>query len=308
MERKGEVAATGMSTVGPSGPLLTARHLLLCLLAISRISYAQHEGGAGDFLIVEKMDKLVIYNKYQQAPDSLERAALVSFIPMRIMAANDVLSDGFTACMKVEIHGELFYLPKDEQGSLIGYARAGFSKVFNHVSLLRDTVQILQDRAITFSLPDHSRQRFLRKTDSYARAFRQGSSTYGALLGRRPTYGWVTLTQGGEGREWRIHATPRMIEAKIPDRIVKSVEAKLEDVNGVLKQLYRYFNDRTHQHRQAPQWHIVTSDWSIICILEPPLSGNDRLESTQKVIKDLENILLGTPLKIYSAPGRIEIR
>ena len=297
-----------MSTVGPSRAALTGRHLLLCLLAISRISYAQHEGGAGDFLVVEKMDKLLIYNKYQQAPDSLERAALVSFIPMRIVAANDVLSDGFTACMKVEMNGELFYIPKDESGSLISSARTGFSRDFNNVAILRDTVQVLRDRAISFSLPDHSRQRFLSKTDRCARVFRQGNSTYGALLGKRPTYGWVTLAQGEEGREWVINATPRVVETKIPDRIVMSVRTKVESVNGVLNQLFRYFNDRTRQHRPAPQWRIKTSDLAIICILDPPSSSSHLLESTRLMIKDLENTLLGTPLKVHSTYGRMEIR
>lgn len=297
-----------MSTPGPSRLALTGRHLLLCLLAISRISHAQHEGGAGDFLVVEKMDKLVLYNKYQQAPDSLARSALVSFIPMRIVAANDLLSDGFTPCMKVEINGELFYLPKDERGVLVGSARAGFSRVYNNVAILRDTVQVLQDRAISFSLPDHSRQRFLRKTDKCARIFRQGNSTYGALLGKRPSFGWVTLVQGGEGREWRRSAATLIMDAKIPDRLVKSVRTKLENVNEVLTQLYRYFNNRTRQHLQAARWRIETSAWSITCILEPPPSSSDRPESTRLVTRDLENMLLGTPLKVYTAPGRIEIR
>ena len=82
---------------------------MLALTAIAPALARQHD----DYLVVEKVRHLLVYNKYQQEPTPLERGNLAPYVPIRIIAKTDVLSDGFTPCMKVDVNGNVFYLVQE---------------------------------------------------------------------------------------------------------------------------------------------------------------------------------------------------
>ena len=289
--------------------VLKATSSWLCLWSmvcvVCHLSFAQLTQGKADFLIVEKVEHLLIHNEYQQDITSQERARLVPFTPMWIVKANDLLSDGFTPCMKVEIDGNVFYILKDMDANLAGSASLGFHRVFNNVTLLLDTVQVLANHILVISPVTHSEKLPLSSGDRIVRIFRHLNETYARRTGNPPTYGWIVLEENRENLDWKVVKQPPRAQASIDGRVLQSVERKMKEANRLLDQLFTYFNERTHQQKKIPHWTVHASDTTITCILQ---DYRDFSHSTLYVVRDLENIVLGTGLNVFSSPGRIEIR
>src|SRR5713101_4038664 len=103
------------------------------------VTTLQAQNGS-DFLVVENVDHLLVYNKYQQEITDQDSKLLVPFVPMRILKAADFLSDGFTRCMQVEINDEIFFLLKDTEGKLTRSGSLGFESTFHNPTIILDTV------------------------------------------------------------------------------------------------------------------------------------------------------------------------
>jgi len=94
----------------------------------------------------------------------------------------------------------------------------------------------------------------------------------------------------------------------IPQRVLTAVQQDIGDVNRVYQGLYTYFNKQTGQQRPVPHWDVQNSKGLIVCSLQNRPSSIDLTLSTKYLIKDLENAVLGTPLKVSGSTDHIEIR
>jgi len=264
---------------------------------------------ASDFLVAERPDRLLIYNKYQQQITSRERGMLAPFVPMRIIRPNDLLGDGFTPCMTVEIGGEFFYLIKGPEGQLSGAERAGAVKRFTDVTLLGDTVAVLANGVVQVSFPEGDGRRSVRKGDRLVRYFQEGDRTYVGTLEGSPIYGFVQLPASTRRQMWDIaRAAVADGPVEIPPRVVAAVQQTIEEVNRVYQGLYAFFNKQTGAQRPVPRWKVSGSQRTIVCTLTNRPAGADLSQSTRYLFKDLENALLGTPLRVTGTPDHIEIR
>jgi hypothetical protein len=283
--------------------------LLLCILPLSVTSPAiVMAGEREDYLIVENVSHLLIYDKYQQVITDQERATLPQFVPMRIASRNDLLSDGFTPCMKVEINDDVFYLIMDKDRNLIGARTIGFSKTYDHVIPLHDSIRVLTDRSVEFSTPMRTQKHFLGKGEKIIRVFLVKDWTYVQRTGRVPAFGWIALRGQREGRDWSPIKERATAGDLLPERIVREVREKIDGTNALLTRLFTYFNVRTHQNQQIPQWQVSVTDSTMTCVLYNPPPGHNFAESTMYLSRDLENSVLGTELKVFSSPGKIDIR
>ena len=261
------------------------------------------------FLVAERPDRLLIYNKYQQQITPRERAILAPFVPMRIVRNDDLLGDGFTPCMTVEIAGAFFYLVKGKEGELAGADRAGAIRRFSDVAAIGDTVTVLTNGLFQVALPVGEARRSIRRGDRLVRYFQEGDRTYVGTLDQSPIYGFTRLPASARGQSWNI-ARNTIVEGptEIPQRVLNAVRENIEEVNRVYQGLYVFFNKQTSEQRPVPRWTMSGSQRTIVCTLNNRPSGADLSQSTKYLVKDLENALLGTRLRVSGTPDHIEIR
>lgn len=261
---------------------------------------------ADDFLIVQKVEQLSIYNKYQQEASRRERQLFAPCVPMKILKPNDVLGDGFTPCMRVEVDGQPFYLLKEKDGTLTRSGSPGYEKVFSNATVLLDTVHILTDKLILFS-PIGSQPQHISRHDSLVRVFRHQTLTYCRTLSTPPLFGWVDFNGRKEERDWAV-LKHRPAAGSSLSLVVEKVKTRIEEVNRVLTRLFRFFNSQTNQQKQTPAWTMNASSNAIICTLEGATSADLFQQSTFYLVNEIENIALGSEFQVTRSPGRIEIR
>ena len=283
-----------------------ARRCLLGIIGTFVFPAVQQSRAGGDFLVVENIDHLQVYNKYQQEASAKDRQVLVPFVPMKILNANDVLGDGFSFCMQVEIDGQIFYLLKDKNSSLLRSELLGFCKTFSNTTALLDTVQILTGQTITFS-PITSSVRTLQTGEKVFRVFGYQNTSYCRTLDTSPQFWWIDFRGKNNGKHWSILKRIAPINFSISSDVVHKTRARIEEVNRVLKSLFSFFNSQTRQNKPPPQWNIESSRKAILCTLQGT-TGNEFEQSTFYLVNDLENILLGSEFEVIHTPTRIEIR
>lgn len=277
--------------------------VLLCIVLVAW----EQARSASDYLIVEGVSRLMVYNKYQQQPAGSDLHVLVPFVPMKILRADDVLGDGFTRCVQVEINGEVFYLLKRKDGTLSTSGPIGFEQTFRNATTLLDTVEILAGESLRFLHPNAPPQSLPAGT-RLVRIFRYRNATYCGTVGRPQVHGWVSLSETRKGREWRVIPEGIAVYTVIPQNIVRNIAARLEEANRVLARLFERFNAESRRQLKPPRWTIESSTKEIACVLVGTSTPALFRQSTEYLIKDIENIVLGSRLSVTSAPGRIDIR
>ena len=259
------------------------------------------------YLIIEHPQQLVIYNQYQQRVSPSEKSAFLSNVPFRILNSNDVLGDGFTRCMKVELGGKNFFLEKDENGTLLGAEGAGARQQYNAAEVLEDTIEILRSDRLVLSDMHLLRTADVEVGARILRVFRLDGNVYGKLLGSNERYGWINLGDAAS-RDWRVAREFGLSVSDQLQKILPQIEIRLKEVNEKLNRLYEHFNKKSAQRRQPPQWELRRAGNSISCILLPEGSADQISESSILLGKNFEGLLLGTDLRVAVSPGRLEIR
>ena len=261
-----------------------------------------------DYLIIENVDQLLVYNKYQQRITQEEKSLFVPFIPMRVIESQSTLNDNYTPCMKVELRGYVFYLIKNNKTTLLGAGKLGYNRLFKNVPVLDDTVQIIAENGAIFISPDYLQRKSLHKGQALARFFNDGNLAYTGLLGAALKYGWVNLTKDDEYITWQKKTPGSASSYVIPDQALKRIDIKLKEVNSSLVRLFDYFNKQANQKKIIPQWRYELSKRGFACVLEPNSYAQYYTESNQYLKRELDNILLGANFTVLFTPGRIQIQ
>jgi hypothetical protein len=278
--------------------------LVLLFLSLAPRLPAQSKS---DFLVVEKAERLLAYNKYQQRATEQERKSLVGAVPMRILKADALLGDGFIHCMQVEIQGEMFFLQKDNDGKLSRSGSLGLEKIFRNAAILLDTVEVLTNRSVYLS-PPGSPSRPLFAGETLVRIFRHADAVYCMTTGISPAYGWVDFRTARERGDWRVRTPVSSKSLPVSDAIIQQVRSRIDRVNHLLAQLFDHFNNETHQQKQSPRWVVETSGNAISCTLEGASQAEDFRQSSAYLAMDIESLVLGTNLDVTNAPGSIKMR
>lgn len=260
------------------------------------------------FLIVERPHRLVVLNGYQQSLTAQDSLALQAFVPMRILKDRDLLGDGFTPCMSVEIYGRPYYLVRGKDGFLAGERQAGRVERVSGGHLEGDTIRVLRGGALRLTAPDGRGGRRPGGGELLVRLFRSQGKTYVRYAGEPPGFGWVTLSAGSEGRLWERTGRAAKVELALWGRARDSVEAVLARTNGILANLFRFFNQRAGENRPAPQWQLRESGGSLLCTLIGGSPESEYPQSTLYMAKDLEIALAGTEFEVIRFSGGMEIR
>jgi hypothetical protein len=297
----------GKEVVGGPGVLAGLFATFLCI-TLPLEAHPAPESGSARFLVVERPDRLLALNGYQQNLSPQDQLLFQPFAPMRILRDRDLLGDGFTPCMRVEIEGALYFLIRDTNGHLAGDQRAGTLRTVSGTQLRRDTVHVLEGGVLLLASPDGQREQSLKIGERLIRLFVSEGKTYVKCPGRSPAYGWVTFSPAAEEKQWGLAHVVYTAESMIPARVRDSVQAALVRTNAILSSLYRFFNEQAGENRPAPHWHLEVSQVSLLCTLVDASPERDFPEGTRYLIKDLQNFLLGTDFGVFQSTDGIEIR
>lgn len=264
---------------------------------------------SADYLLIEHVERLIVYNRYQQHTTPEEQKIFTPFIPMKILDAEAKLNDDFTPCMKVEIQGHVFYLLKNEALDFSNKSKLGTMHIFKNVTVLNDTVRLTSSK-IVFISPDQKIDYPLQASKILLRYFRDGKKTFVKLIGQRPDYGWVNFSDRKNAKEYIALYSKKSLDSSSPlsDEIRKRIQSKLIETNKALNNLFTYFNSETNTRKIAPQWRLVAFERQYACILEPEEYAEQYAESSQYLAGEIESILLGTNYNTVRFPGKIEIR
>lgn len=261
-----------------------------------------------DYFIIERVDRLLIYNNYQQRITKAEEKVFVPFVPIRVLSDHIKLNDNYTPCMKVEVQGHLFYLIKDDTYSLVGSKNLGFYRSYQATKFFLDTVQVTEKDGHVLESPTREKRYHVRIKRRYIRYFQSGDWVYVHSLEGSPSYGWipsstVTASIPMEGKASRIRKN-----AELPPNAVQRVIEKLNEVNSVYTTIFNQFNKHSVEKKSIPHWYLSRSDRKLLCTLRPDIYAQTFPESDQYLLRDLENIFLGTNYMVTYRPGTIVIR
>jgi hypothetical protein len=284
------------------------RWCLVLTILLAWDAVAQQQSPTADYLIVENVNRLSIKDRYQQTVPDAAKAGIAPFTAMLIVQQTDLLGDGFTPCMRVQIDGQTFFLLKDEGGEVLGLRSAGYTAVFQNAVPLRDTIVVLRNRSLPLSSPALKETRLLPAGEQLARLFRAKAHTYVMRLTVPPSFGWIELQESNRGIDWKRVEPSTMQHASSENTLVPRVRTIIDETNTTLTEIYGLLNQQTKQRRPAPQWRVEVTGSGILCELHNVVSPGAYSESTVQLAKRLAPAVLGTPLRISSTPGRIEIR
>jgi len=284
--------------------MAASRCIALVFFLVPHATEAQTYGKS-DFLVVEHSGRLVVYNEYQQAITESEAALLTAYVPMRILEADVLLGDGFTHCAQVEIGDRVFFLLKDAHGALAYSEPPGFQATYRNTTHLFDSVQILV-RCTLQTPSNRSQSRVVSAKSRLIRIFRSKDEIYCRTTEPQPAYGWINFRGMMEGTDWIPLESASPVEPIPTDELARRIQARIDRVNGLLSQLFERFNEQTHAHKPTPYWDVKISDRKITCSLEQAVPHQFE-RSTVYLVKNIEDVVMGSGLRVSHAPGRIEI-
>ncbi|HLF19204.1 MAG TPA: hypothetical protein VI704_00280 [Bacteroidota bacterium] len=260
-----------------------------------------------DVLTVEKPQHLIIYDSFQQSLGVTQAQMLQPFAPLKILKLHDLLSDGITACMKVELEGRTLFLLNDENDKLAGLAHLGEAKTFRNKVFHGDTVEILLSAQLIFREPDKKRANRLEAGDLCVRYFDEDGTVYVKKLGVHATYGWTSLPLRQEGKWWRV-VRSRRTQNGLSAVIVERLTQRVKEANEALSQIYSQLASETRKKLPAPQWSLKTKGESITFMLQPPSSAHSYRKSIAALTETLQTYLLGSGFDASPVENRIEVK
>jgi hypothetical protein len=290
---------------------LKFKGILTILFLLSVLTYlpleAQRTLHRADYLIVENVDQLLIYNKYQQRISKQEKEQFVPFVPMRILESQLLLNDNYTPCIKIEISGNTFYLIKNDKTTLIGEGKLGFNRFYRNVIVLKDTIKLSTNNDVELTSPDNKNKIILSKGEDIIRFFQNDKQIYVNSLHYPIKYGWIGIANNYMQVAEQENKPGINSQYGPPEVILRQIEMKITEVNSLLVNLVKYFNKQTNKKNAIPQWRLISSKNNLTYVLEPFNCIRYYKESSQYLKRDFDNILLGTNYMTSYTPGRIEI-
>ena len=260
-----------------------------------------------DVIIIEKPHQLIAFDAFQQSLASSQLAVFQPFVPMKILTAHDVLGDGLTSCMKVDVDGNIFFLLSDNSGRLVGWNKLGTVKIYERKVFLQDTITILVSRKIIFKSFADGSQSSLAAGDRCVRYFENAGSVYIKLLRKDPAFGWIRAPGTEEGSLWKI-VHMAAIWSEFSSELRERINGRIRQVNQTLAQIYAVLNRESGKRLMAPQWYVDPHAESLSFVLLPESAINIYPQNVEALKTSLQTYLLGTSYNAVSTGNKIDIK
>ena len=257
-----------------------------------------------DFVIIEKPQNLVIYNKYKQAISNNEKQLFVPYKPFQIKKSSGLFSDGVRGYMEIETNNLSYFIVKEAGGNYYNQSKSGEWAYYKNKRTYYDSIMVLDDNKLTFDDLAHKKEYFLKKGDILIRVFEDNERFY-CKNSKNNAYGKVNLS----GKNSEFYKILRSKKSNSNNTLTTELKAKIlakfNDSNIILKRLYAFFNTENNKNLPVPVWKIKTTNNSIEAVLSS--SAKNFANSNKYLVNQLENILLGTNLQVTTSANKIVI-
>ena len=260
-----------------------------------------------DVVIIEEPRHLIAYDAFQQSLASSQLTVLRPFVPMKILKAHDVLGDGLTNCIKVDVDGNIFFLLSDDSGRLVGGNKLGTVKTYERKVFFQDTITILVSRKIIFMSFADGSQSSLAAGERCVRYFENAGSVYVKRLGKDPAFGWIRIPVAEEGSWWQIVRTAS-VQLELSSALRERMNGRILQVNQTLAQIYAVLNRESGKRLKAPQWYVDPHAESLSFVLLPESALNIYPQSVEALKTSLQTYLLGTSYNAFMTGNKIDIK
>jgi hypothetical protein len=281
------------------------RYTILPLLFVYTASFSQP---TADFLILSQPRDYTILNQYQQPITDAEKKLFVANAPLQIVNDNEILGDQLTRTLRFVFEGRTWFIEKDETGNFKGDKGKQFRQVLKKCVIIADTVQIQADRAVSFSekYPPGLESGWLKKGELVIRLFSCGGSCCVKRPGAKPEYGWGRF---GPKTGWKRLEQGAEKPQGLTDMLTERIVSRFKAANQTYAEYFSHFDKLTGQEKTVPAWRCEAKGGEVHCSLNAPYTSSSQLdESTQYLVRDLENVLIGKQCDVLYEKGEIFIK
>ena len=90
--------------------------------------------------------------------------------------------------------------------------------------------------------------------------------------------------------------------------IQKRILTRIVSTNALYRKTFSHFNSITGGEKTIPRWRCECREDRIRCELSRPYRNTDELSaSTRSLVEDLQNLLVGTDLRVVQRSGELVI-
>jgi hypothetical protein len=264
--------------------------------------------GKGELMIVERPTRLTVLNRYQQNVTGPEKAVLQPYVPMVVVKRHDMLGDGFTPCMRVEINGTDFFILRDGAGRLAGEAQAGVVAAIEGTLHPGDTISVLRPGTVTLTAPGATTTVMLAAGERLVRIFSRGAQTYVRRTTGTQPYGWVELAASTEGRLWGSVRLAAALPSHVPPRVTEQVRSALSATNTKIAGIFTFLAGRGEGRKATPRWEMQPEGNLLRCTLLGGSTIRDFPESTRYLMREVQDRIAGSGFRTVAAADGFEVR
>ncbi|MGA2507701.1 MAG: hypothetical protein ABSF80_09520 [Chitinispirillaceae bacterium] len=264
--------------------------------------------GQDDYFIVADPTIYTIYNQYQQPLSASEMAQFVAYAPFQIINKKVTLGDQITHAVEFLFQQKTYYLLMADDGKYTGEKSNTCRQIFFNVEAIGDTIETLADGLLMVS--GTRRNVPITKGTLLIRVFKSGPRFYIAALNDRITYGWSLLEPK---RMWRksartIFSKNAVKDTGLSETLKQRILTQIASANELYKTCFSHFNSLTGDDKAVSQWRCEINGNCMYCKLVGPDGNADQLSiSSQYLVQEIENLLMGTDFGVVCKKGEIVI-
>jgi hypothetical protein len=257
-------------------------------------------------LLLEKPDRFVILNKYQQRLTTSEYRALPAFLPMTVIREHDKLSDAITPCVTAAIEETPYFVQEDIGGELLRRGSGGNATFYRDAVWFGDTVAVLKGVALRMRDAEQNREVVLSQGTLVARYFEAGGRSFARVLPAGHPSGWLALPTASEHTDWMVERTRRtqgISASGVEIRLLPVIAA----ANRALRSMLAQISSETRLSRGQPSFRLWSNANALHCTVEPDTLRHAFSASLRELLPACDNALAGTGLHPTLMGGAIVI-
>ena len=261
-----------------------------------------------DYFILLNPADFTIANSYEQTLDAEDAKKLGNGVPFRLMAKDVVLGDQISHAARLELLGKTFTLAKNENGSFVG--DDGTSKtVVKNATVIGDTIVLTEGSSATVVSP-LGESRVVPAGTTLIRIFSSGSKWYVALRGSPMLFGWCSQLPGSTWRKGVSGTSQKSSGTNgLSDELQQKIIARFTNANETYTTFFDHFNEQSGSQKTIPRWTWRVEGKTMRVTLNQPYARTGELDgSTEYVVRDIENLLLGTSLRVLYDNGELLVQ